>query len=82
MTPDLTAIAALTSSTDAMGLAVFAPADSGAAYDAVVRTYCAADGIPEDPVTGSANANAGIGTVLQQAELPPENQGPLQVRDT
>jgi PhzF family phenazine biosynthesis protein len=73
MAPDLAAIAALTSSTDAVGLAVFARADHGAAYDAVVRAYCPADGIPEDPVTGSANA--AIGAMLHHAGLLPGTDG-------
>lgn len=55
MIPDLAAIAALTGTSGAVGLAVFARADSGE-HDVVVRAYCPADGIPEDPVTGSANA--------------------------
>jgi PhzF family phenazine biosynthesis protein len=38
-----------------VGLAVFAPADT-ADYQLVVRAFCPADNIPEDPVTGSANA--------------------------
>jgi PhzF family phenazine biosynthesis protein len=56
-----------------MGLAVFARADQGAAYDAVVRAYCPADGIPEDPVTGSANA--AIGAMLHHAGLLPGTGG-------
>ena len=54
-TPDLAAIAQLTEATDAVGLAVFAHC-SNEDYQVVVRAYCPADGIPEDPVTGSANA--------------------------
>ncbi|GAA4861853.1 PhzF family phenazine biosynthesis protein [Luteimonas vadosa] len=53
--PDLPAIAALTRATGAVGLAVFGSAtDPG--HDLVVRAFCPADNIPEDPVTGSANA--------------------------
>ncbi|WP_133478245.1 PhzF family phenazine biosynthesis protein [Cognatilysobacter segetis] len=55
MRPDLAAITALTADS-AVGLAVFAEADGGVGYDRVVRAFCPADGIPEDPVTGSANA--------------------------
>ena len=60
MTPDLAAIAALTRD-GAVGMAVFArcqpPAnDDGAHHQLVVRAFCPADGIAEDPVTGSANA--------------------------
>lgn len=55
MRPDPGAITALTVQAGTVGLAVFA---RSAAHDAqlVVRAYCPADGIPEDPVTGSANA--------------------------
>lgn len=55
MIPDLTAIARLTEATGAVGLAVFAHCDNHA-YQLAVRAFCPADGIPEDPVTGSANA--------------------------
>lgn len=58
MQPDLAAIAALTGHA-AVGLAVFAMADGGQAHDVVVRAFCPVDGIPEDPVTGSANAAVG-----------------------
>lgn len=64
MTPDLEAIARLTGDA-AVGLAVFATADAGDGYDVVVRAFCPADGIPEDPVTGSANA--AVGAVLLHA---------------
>jgi len=53
--PAQAAIAALNRATDSVGLAVFAPADA-ADYQLVVRAFCPADNIPEDPVTGSANA--------------------------
>ncbi|HEY4560670.1 MAG TPA: PhzF family phenazine biosynthesis protein [Lysobacter sp.] len=62
--PDLAAITALTGDA-AVGLAVFAPADAGRDHDVVVRAFCPADGIPEDPVTGSANA--AIGAALAEA---------------
>ena len=55
MEPDLAAIAALTRASDAVGLAVYGRTDS-ADHQLVVRAYCPADNIPEDPVTGSANA--------------------------
>ena len=48
-------IAALNHATQSVGLAVFAKADAGD-YQLVVRAFCPADNIPEDPVTGSANA--------------------------
>lgn len=56
MQPDLAAIAALTTATGAVGLAVYGRAPAGADHDLAVRAYCPADNIPEDPVTGSANA--------------------------
>lgn len=56
--PNLAAIAALTTATGAVGLAVHAAARS-ADHQRVVRAYCPADGIAEDPVTGSANASIG-----------------------
>ena len=64
MRPDLSAIAALTTASDAVGLAVFGRADDSA-HDLAVRAYCPADGIPEDPVTGSANAS--IAALLHHA---------------
>ncbi len=72
MIPDLAAIAALTGSSEAVGLAVFAPTDSSE-HDVVVRAYCPADGIPEDPVTGSANAC--IAAMLQAADALPGKAG-------
>ncbi|KGT53886.2 phenazine biosynthesis protein [Xanthomonas citri pv. fuscans] len=53
--PDLAAIARLTQASAACGLAIYAPMHD---HDAglVVRAFCPGDGIPEDPVTGSANA--------------------------
>lgn len=57
--PDLDAIARFTqASGSAVGLAAFAESASGD-YDLVVRAWCPADGIPEDPVTGSVNACIG-----------------------
>ncbi len=55
MTPRLPQLAALTRATEAVGVAVFARGDSDDPM-LVVRAFCPADGIPEDPVTGSANA--------------------------
>lgn len=55
--PDLAAVAALTTrERDAVGLCVFAREPAGSACAIVVRAFCPADGIDEDPVTGSANA--------------------------
>jgi PhzF family phenazine biosynthesis protein len=53
--PDLAAIASLSQTTGAVGVCVFGQARTGDAAMAV-RAFCPADGIPEDPVTGSANA--------------------------
>ena len=64
MRPDLPAIAALTTASNAVGLAVFGRADDRD-HDLAVRAYCPADGIPEDPVTGSANAS--IAALLHHA---------------
>lgn len=56
MRPDLPAIATLTAASNAVGLVVFGRAH-GSDHDLAVRAYCPADGIAEDPVTGSANAS-------------------------
>ena len=55
--PDFAAITAWTNATAATGVAVFAPEPSST-HDIVVRAFCPGDavGVPEDPVTGSANA--------------------------
>ncbi|HEX5307369.1 MAG TPA: PhzF family phenazine biosynthesis protein [Dyella sp.] len=55
LTPDLAAIAALCQHNAAVGVSVFGAETDGTAAMAV-RAFCPADGIPEDPVTGSANA--------------------------
>jgi PhzF family phenazine biosynthesis protein len=52
---DADAIAALTLATGAVGLAVFAPEDRDG-HHLALRAFCPADNIPEDPVTGSAQA--------------------------
>ena len=57
--PDLPLLAAISEATGAVGISVFGRASaSDAAGDAAmaVRAFCPGDGIPEDPVTGSANA--------------------------
>ena len=54
--PDLVAIAELTRLSGAVGLAVFGRAQVGQDHSLAVRAFCPADAIPEDPVTGSANA--------------------------
>ncbi len=53
--PALASIAALTEATGAVGLAVHA-ADERDGHHLAVRAFCPADNIPEDPVTGSAQA--------------------------
>ena len=53
--PDMAALAALCLRHEAVGVSVFGREHSGVAAMAV-RAFCPADGIPEDPVTGSANA--------------------------
>ena len=55
MQPDFAAISTLTLGSDSVGLAVFALCKDQP-WQLVVRAFCPADGIPEDPVTGSANA--------------------------
>lgn len=72
LAPDLAAIAALTRATGATGLAVHA-AESGTNHHLVVRAFCPADNIPEDPVTGSAQA--AIGAQLAQAGRLPATAG-------
>jgi PhzF family phenazine biosynthesis protein len=64
MRADLPAIATLSIASDAVGLVVFGRAN-GSDHDLAVRAYCPADGIPEDPVTGSANAS--IAALLHHA---------------
>lgn len=58
LVPRLAAVADITERTGSVGIAVFGHDDAGDATIAV-RAFCPADGIPEDPVTGSANAAIG-----------------------
>ena len=55
LVPDMTALSQLCMDSSAVGVSVFGREHSGSAAMAV-RAFCPADGIPEDPVTGSANA--------------------------
>lgn len=55
LTPDLPAIADLCRSHCAVGVSVFG-AEQAQDVAMAVRAFCPADDIPEDPVTGSANA--------------------------
>lgn len=65
LVPDLAAIAALSRATGAVGLAVFGMAGAATDHGLAVRAFCPADDVPEDPVTGSANA--AIGAALHAA---------------
>ena len=72
--PDLAAIAALTVASGAVGLAVYGRARNVENdYQLAVRAFCPADNIPEDPVTGSANAC--IAALLAQAGSLPGSGG-------
>jgi PhzF family phenazine biosynthesis protein len=53
--PDFAAVGRLCERLDAVGVSVFGRTDEDDCAMAV-RAFCPADGIPEDPVTGSANA--------------------------
>jgi PhzF family phenazine biosynthesis protein len=55
LVPDMGAVASLCVEQGAVGVSVFGREPAGSAAMAV-RAFCPADGIPEDPVTGSANA--------------------------
>ncbi len=68
MQPDFAAISLLNLGSDSVGLAVFAFCE-GNPWQLAVRAFCPADGIPEDPVTGSANA-AIAAWLLHNVSLP------------
>jgi PhzF family phenazine biosynthesis protein len=70
--PDLASIAALTVASGAVGLAVYGRSRSQD-IQLAVRAFCPADNIPEDPVTGSANAC--IAALLGQAGALPGTGG-------
>ena len=55
LAPDFTALACLTRRDGIRGVIATAPADPGSGYDFVSRFFAPAQGIPEDPVTGSAH---------------------------
>lgn len=55
LTPDLAAVAALTTREVIRGVIVTAAAANADGYDFVSRFFSPAEGIPEDPVTGSAH---------------------------
>ena len=72
--PDMASVAAWSLATDATGVAVFAD-EAGTDHSRVVRAFCPADApsVPEDPVTGSANAL--IGVWLRQRDALPGREG-------
>ena len=71
--PDFAAIAAWTNATAATGVAIFAH-ESASGHDLAVRAFCPGDavGVPEDPVTGSANALIAA-SLHAQGRLPHED---------
>jgi PhzF family phenazine biosynthesis protein len=68
LVPDYACIAAITAPSDAVGLAVFALTDTED-HQLTVRVFCPGDAVPEDPVTGSANACIAA-ALLQAGRLP------------
>jgi PhzF family phenazine biosynthesis protein len=68
--PDFAVIAAWTNATATTGVAIFAP-EPAPGHDIAVRAFCPGDavGVPEDPVTGSANALVGA-WLAAQGRLP------------
>jgi PhzF family phenazine biosynthesis protein len=71
--PDFAAIAAWCNTTGATGLAIFAT-ETADSHQLVVRAFCPGDAVnvPEDPVTGSANAVVAA-WLHQQDRLPGRN---------
>lgn len=67
LAPPLAEIAALCLASDAVGLAICGRSDA-TDHQLVVRAFCPADGIPEDPVTGSANAAIAAWLHMDRAE--------------
>ena len=55
LAPRFGALAEVTRREDIRGVTATAPASPGAGYDFVSRFFSPADGLPEDPVTGSAH---------------------------
>jgi PhzF family phenazine biosynthesis protein len=53
--PDFDALTAITEREDLRGIVPTAPADATTRYDFVSRFFSPGDGLPEDPVTGSAH---------------------------
>ncbi|MBA0220546.1 PhzF family phenazine biosynthesis protein [Stenotrophomonas maltophilia] len=75
LAPDMAAVRDWTNATGATGVAVFAP-EQAAAHALVVRAFCPGDAVnvPEDPVTGSANALIGA-WLRQRSALPGTDAG-------
>ncbi|WMJ68178.1 PhzF family phenazine biosynthesis protein [Stenotrophomonas sp. 24(2023)] len=74
LVPDMAALRDWTNATGGTGVAVFAP-EPADGHDLVLRAFCPGDAVnvPEDPVTGSANAL--VGAWLQQhGQLPGSGQ--------
>jgi PhzF family phenazine biosynthesis protein len=71
LSPDMARLSELTLARGAVGVAVYGPAEEDGIALAV-RCFCPADGIPEDPVTGSGNA--AIAAFLQAHDALPEQQ--------
>lgn len=71
LSPDMARLSALTLARGAVGVAVYGPSDEDGIAMAV-RCFCPADGIPEDPVTGSGNA--AIAAFLQAHDALPAKQ--------
>jgi PhzF family phenazine biosynthesis protein len=69
--PDLARCAELTTEHDSVGIAVYGRS-SNPAMPFVVRCFCPADGIPEDPVTGSGQA--AVAAYLRANQLIPEGE--------
>ncbi|WP_368561836.1 PhzF family phenazine biosynthesis protein [Pseudoxanthomonas sp. UTMC 1351] len=67
-TPDYARIGTITAPSDAVGLAVFAMANAKD-HQLTLRVFCPGDAVPEDPVTGSANACIAA-ALLQAGRLP------------
>jgi PhzF family phenazine biosynthesis protein len=74
LAPDMAALRDWSLATEATGVAVFAD-EAGTDHTRVVRAFCPADAasVPEDPVTGSANAL--IAAWLRQRNALPGREG-------
>ncbi|MGQ0799749.1 MAG: PhzF family phenazine biosynthesis protein [Pseudomarimonas sp.] len=79
LTPDFHQLAALTLARGAVGVAAFARC-AHPDHQLVVRCFCPADGINEDPVTGSANACIAA-WLAGQGRLPAANYQVSQGRE-